>query len=45
MLAAQLVEPLRLQIARRKALHDADLLEGKGEVWLHSRHMSRHASR
>ena len=34
MLAAQLVEPLRLQIARRKAMHADDLLRGRGEVWL-----------
>lgn len=34
MLAAQLVEPLRLQISRRKVLHAEDLLKGKGEVWL-----------
>lgn len=34
MLAAQLVELLRLQIARRKTLHDEDLLKGKGDVWL-----------
>lgn len=34
MLAAQLVEPLRLLIARRKLLHDEDLAKGQGEVWL-----------
>lgn len=34
MLAAQLVEPLRLQIAQRKAQHDADLVDGRGDVWL-----------
>lgn len=34
MLAGQLVEPLRLLIARRKLLHDEDLAKGQGEVWL-----------
>ena len=34
MLAAQLVEPLRLQIAGRKLLHEEDLVKGRGEVWL-----------
>jgi len=32
--AAQLVEPLRLQIARRRLIHDEDLLKGRGDVWL-----------
>lgn len=31
---AQLVEPLRLQIAWRKLLHEEDLAKGMGEVWL-----------
>lgn len=34
MLAAQLVEPLRLQIAGRRSVHDEDLLRGRGDVWL-----------
>ena len=34
MLAAQLVAPLRAQIARAKAVHEADLARGRGEVWL-----------
>ena len=34
MLAAQLEEPLRLQVARRKLMHDEDLARGRGEVWL-----------
>lgn len=34
MIAAQLVEPLRVQIAWRKLLHDDDLDRGRGEVWL-----------
>lgn len=34
MLAEQLVEPLRVQIAWRKILHGEDLARGRGEVWL-----------
>ena len=34
MIPLQLVEPLRAQIARTKAVHEADLARGKGEVWL-----------
>jgi len=34
MIAAQLVEPLRLQMAQRKLIHDEDLLKGRGDVWL-----------
>lgn len=34
MLAEQLVEPLQVQIAWRKLLHDEDLAKGMGEVWL-----------
>ena len=34
MLATQLVEPLRLQIAGRRSVHDEDLLKGRGDVWL-----------
>lgn len=34
MIPQQLVEPLRAQIARTKAVHEADLARGKGEVWL-----------
>ena len=34
MLAAQLVDPLRAQIARRKGTHEEDLPKGRGEVWL-----------
>ena len=34
MLAARMVEPLRLQIARRKAQHADDLVKRKGDVWL-----------
>jgi len=34
MLAGQLVGPLRIHLAQRKALHDTDLAEGRGEVWL-----------
>jgi integron integrase len=34
MIPLQLVEPLRAQIARTKAVHESDLARGKGEVWL-----------
>lgn len=34
MVAAQLVEPLRAQIAHARALHEADLARGGGDVWL-----------
>lgn len=34
MLPAQLVEPLRVQIAWRKLLHQEDLAKGGGDVWL-----------
>lgn len=34
MLAAQLVEPLRVQIARRKLIHEDDLARGRADVWL-----------
>ncbi|MBL0166055.1 MAG: integron integrase [Propionivibrio sp.] len=34
MIAAQLLEPLRLQIARRKLMHEEDLANGRGAVWL-----------
>lgn len=34
MLPAALAEPLRLQLAQAKALHEADLLAGAGAVWL-----------
>ena len=34
MLASQLVEPLRFQIARRKTIHAEDILKGRGDVWL-----------
>lgn len=34
MLPAKLVEPLRAKIVWRKAMHDADLADGKGDVWL-----------
>lgn len=34
MLASQLVEPLRFQISRRKAIHAEDILKGRGDVWL-----------
>jgi len=34
MIPARLVDALRAQLAGRRALHDADLLAGRGEVWL-----------
>jgi len=34
MIAAQLAPLLRTQIARVRALHEADVAQGKGEVWL-----------
>lgn len=34
MLADQLVAALRAQIARARAVHEADLARGRGEVWL-----------
>ena len=34
MLPERLVAPLRVQLAKAKALHDLDLAEGLGEVWL-----------
>ena len=34
MLPQSLIEPLRLQLAQVKALHDADLATGMGAVWL-----------
>lgn len=34
MIPLQLVEPLRAQMARTKAVHESDLARGKGEVWL-----------
>ncbi len=34
MLPQTLIEPLRLQLAQVKALHDADLAAGMGAVWL-----------
>jgi integron integrase len=34
MIPARLVEALRAQLTVRRALHDADLLAGRGEVWL-----------
>jgi integron integrase len=34
MLATQLLEPLQLQVARRRLMHDEDLARGRGDVWL-----------
>lgn len=34
MIPLQLVESLRAQIARTKAVHESDLARGRGEVWL-----------
>jgi integron integrase len=34
MIAAQLVDALRAQIARARAVHEADVARGKGAVWL-----------
>lgn len=34
MLPESLMQPLRAQVAKVKAQHDADLAMGRGEVWL-----------